>query len=242
LLAVSSVAGFAQERTIVGKVVEVLDGDTITVQDEQQKQHIIRLAGIDAPEVNQDHGKKARKYLSDLVLDKAVSVTTSKIDRTGEFVGKVLVYGRDVGLEMVMAGLAWHYKQYANEQNDRDRQIFEGAELHARKSRFNLWSSSRPTPPWEFRKEPSELPNVELRTLSAPVNPGSTATVPERAPTQQAVESKAPIGEILGNRNSKIYHWQGCPGYDKVAEKNRVMFKTRADAEAAGFRAAKNCN
>ena len=235
----------------MGKVVEVIDGDTMSVQDAQQKQHIVRLAGIDAPEINQDHGKKARKYLSELVLDKAVSVTTSKMDRTGEYVGRVLVYGRDVGLEMVMAGLAWHYKQYANEQDDRDRQLFEGAELHARKSRFNLWSSSRPTPPWEFRQEPSELPNVELRTLSAPAIPAASPTTAEstsgQVPARQPAASRPdletkPAGEILGNRNSKIYHWPGCPGYDKVAEKNRIMFKTRADAEAAGFRAAKNCN
>lgn len=233
-LAAASMNG--QERTIVGKVTEVIDGDTIVVADDQQKTYIIRLAGIDAPEINQDYGKKARKFLSDLVFEKNVTATTSKMDRNGEYVGKVLVYGRDIGLEMVIAGYAWHYKQYVNEQSDRDRQLFEAAEFHARKSRFNLWNASRPVAPWEFRKEPSEPPTVELRQLSVPASPPPTATEPAPA----AVPAAA-TGEILGNKNSKIYHWPGCPGYTKVAEQNRVMFKTRADAEAAGFRAAKNC-
>jgi len=40
----------AQPQTITGKVVGVSDGDTITVLDDQKRQHKIRLDGIDAPE------------------------------------------------------------------------------------------------------------------------------------------------------------------------------------------------
>jgi hypothetical protein len=46
---------------------------------------------------------------------------------------------------------------------------------------------------------------------------------------------------IRGNKRSMIYHWPGCPNYDDIAPNNRVYFKTRAEAEAAGYRAAKNC-
>jgi len=48
-------------------------------------------------------------------------------------------------------------------------------------------------------------------------------------------------GQIVGNKNSKIYHLTGCPGYGNVSERNRVTFKTVAEAEAAGYRKAKNC-
>jgi len=47
--------------------------------------------------------------------------------------------------------------------------------------------------------------------------------------------------KIKGNKNSKIYHWPGCPSYDKISEKNIIWFKTRQEAEAAGYRAARNC-
>ena len=262
ILLTAALTGLSQETTFSGKVVEVIDGDSVIVVDDKQERHLVRLAGADAPEQNQDFGKKSKKFLSDMVLEKAVSVSGSRIDRNGEFVGRVLVYGRDVSLEMVIAGYAWHYKQFTNEQTERDRQLFEGAELHARKSRFNLWSDSKPVPPWEFRHEPSE-PTVELRQMSKPSTPLQTLPVPGQPSNSQAsqpqtapvTEQKAatepapsipppaiiPDGEVLGNKNSKIYHWPGCPGYTKVADKNKVMFKTRVEAEAAGYRAAKNC-
>jgi hypothetical protein len=49
-------------------------------------------------------------------------------------------------------------------------------------------------------------------------------------------------GKIIGNKNSKIYHAPGCPGYNSVSAANRVKFKTEAEAEEAGYRKAKNCH
>jgi endonuclease YncB( thermonuclease family) len=40
----------AQADTLLGKVIHVQDGDTITVLDDTHTQHKIRLTGIDAPE------------------------------------------------------------------------------------------------------------------------------------------------------------------------------------------------
>src|SRR5262249_31188627 len=48
-------------------------------------------------------------------------------------------------------------------------------------------------------------------------------------------------GQIIGNKNSHIYHKPGCPGYDQVSEANRVTFGSEAEAERAGYRKAKNC-
>ena len=52
--------------TITGKVVAVADGDTITVLDDGNVQHKIRLAGIDAPEKAQPFENKTKKSLADL--------------------------------------------------------------------------------------------------------------------------------------------------------------------------------
>ena len=46
---------------------------------------------------------------------------------------------------------------------------------------------------------------------------------------------------IRGNANSRIFHWPGCPSYDKVSPKNRVEFSSVQEAEAAGYRLAGNC-
>jgi len=52
----------------------------------------------------------------------------------------------------------------------------------------------------------------------------------------------AVIGEIIGNRNTRVYYLPWCPGYDAVAEQNRVYFETPSEARAAGYRLARNCS
>ncbi len=44
--------------TLEGKVVRVVDGDTLVVLDSGNTQHRVRLAGIDTPERGQPYGKK----------------------------------------------------------------------------------------------------------------------------------------------------------------------------------------
>jgi endonuclease YncB( thermonuclease family) len=47
--------------------------------------------------------------------------------------------------------------------------------------------------------------------------------------------------EVVGNRRSMIYHALNCRGATAISEKNRVAFKTAAEAEAAGYRKARDC-
>jgi hypothetical protein len=48
--------------------------------------------------------------------------------------------------------------------------------------------------------------------------------------------------EIIGDKQSKTYYPNGCQPAKEIAEANKVMFKTPAEAEKAGFKAAKNCH
>lgn len=95
---------------LMGKVVGVSDGDTITVLDARQQTHKIRLSGIDAPEKAQPFGERAKQQLSDWVFQEQVQVIHDKVDRYGRIIGKVTKAGEDVNIQMVHAGLAWHYK------------------------------------------------------------------------------------------------------------------------------------
>ena len=45
----------------------------------------------------------------------------------------------------------------------------------------------------------------------------------------------------IGNKNTKVYHKRGCPGYKRVTPYAAVGFAKAEDAEAAGYRRAKNC-
>ncbi|MCO4319995.1 endonuclease [Aliidiomarina quisquiliarum] len=46
---------------------------------------------------------------------------------------------------------------------------------------------------------------------------------------------------FVGNRNSGIYFPRGCHWYDRISGENRVPFDSAQEAEAAGYRAARNC-
>ena len=54
--------------TIQGRVVNVTDGDTVTVLDADNKKYKVRLTGIDAPERRQAYREKSKEYLRKLVL------------------------------------------------------------------------------------------------------------------------------------------------------------------------------
>lgn len=152
ILALSISAG-AAANVLSGKVVAVTDGDTIKVLDAGKVEHVVRLAGIDAPEKKMPFGQRSKQHLSDLVYGKWVEVEGEKYDRYGRLVGKVLVNGIDANLAQVQAGMAWHYKQYEREQSASDRQAYAEAEVKATAGKRGLWVERSPVAPWDWRKE-----------------------------------------------------------------------------------------
>ncbi len=146
-------AGALNAATLQGKVIGVADGDTLTLLDAQKNQHKTRLQGIDAPEKAQAFGNKSKQSLHEMVHGKEVFVDVQKKDKYGRSVGKILVNQTDACLEQIKRGMAWHYKQYANEQSPEDRDVYAQAESTARAQSLGLWKDKSPTPPWAFRKQ-----------------------------------------------------------------------------------------
>src|SRR5262245_55784123 len=56
-----------------------------------------------------------------------------------------------------------------------------------------------------------------------------------------AGEAPASPGAVVGNRNSRAYHQPTCPSVRRMAERNRVEFRSAAKAEKAGYRRAGDC-
>ncbi len=125
--------------TFVGKVVRILDGDTVEVLDAQKRTHRTRLSGVDAPELKQPFGAKAKRVLSDLVAGETLTVEVRKRDRYDRLIGKLVLDGVDVNLALVRAGYAW-YRAFAGEQSPSDRTLYEAAETAARREGVGLWS------------------------------------------------------------------------------------------------------
>ena len=143
---------FSAWADFTGIVVKVSDGDTIQVQDDKGALHKVRLTGIDAPEKRQDYGLISRDNLSKSISFKPVTVKSKKIDRYGRELGVVIDGDKDVNLEQIRAGMAWHYKAYERDQSVRDRAIYSEAEKEARKFKYGLWNSDKQIPPWDYRK------------------------------------------------------------------------------------------
>jgi endonuclease YncB( thermonuclease family) len=165
LVAISSVATARyvpffspKPQSIIGRVVGVSDGDTIKVLDADNKQHKIRLYGIDAPEKAQDFGQAAKKRLSQYIFDKHVSVDIKNTDRYGRIVGVVYFEGsiensgftkHNINLQMVLDGMAWAYVSYLRSA---DKAMYVDAQKDAENVRVGIWSINNPTPPWSFRR------------------------------------------------------------------------------------------
>jgi endonuclease YncB( thermonuclease family) len=140
----------ASAQTVKGRVLSVEDGDKLLIMTETKQRVRIRIAGIDAPESRQPFSTAATDYLSRLVLGQQVAIEGTKRDRYGYTVGKVLIGERDVGLELIRAGYAWHFKRYEIEQSKVDRERYADAEQAARKKRRGLWQDASPVPPWDW--------------------------------------------------------------------------------------------
>jgi endonuclease YncB( thermonuclease family) len=135
-----------------GRVVSVTDGDTVRILSVDNTEYRVRLTGIDAPERGQAFGTASRDHLSSLIAGKTVFVESSKTDRYGRILGKILLDGRDISLEQVEAGYAWWYRYYADEQSPTDRRLYGAAEAAAQKARRGLWADPNPVNPYEWRR------------------------------------------------------------------------------------------
>ena len=143
-------SGLPVTTVITGTVTKVHDGDSIHVTPVGKKRVVIRLAAIDAPEIKQEHGIKARDYLRSMVMNRKVTVHCNKVDKYRRQICVVSLDDRDINLAMLTAGHAWHYTKYQNEQPGSHRRAYKKAESGARRQKIGLWQSE-PVPPWTYR-------------------------------------------------------------------------------------------
>ena len=145
LLAMRDTAG-APSRTyvVLGKVISITDGDTITILVNNRPAKI-RLAEIDAPEQHQAYGMKAKQYIGNLIFGKKVRVNVDDMDEYGHLLGRVYINKLDVNADLVEKGYAWANLQYAEDSN------LARLEVLARKNKRGLWAGPNPEPPWQWR-------------------------------------------------------------------------------------------
>jgi endonuclease YncB( thermonuclease family) len=155
------------------RVTWVSDGDTVWVQDSVGATHKVRLLGIDAPEICQDHGHVAKEALQQLLLDRYVVVQGQRLDDYGRLLARLYissetaiqpseqgrqgaqadtpaatgVNSQDVGRWMVQRGHAWSYRYRQNPGP------YVREEQRAREARSGLFSSGQAQRPRDFRRQ-----------------------------------------------------------------------------------------
>lgn len=149
LALLSALVKGAEPETLNGRMLSVYDGDTFTLVDADGKKHQIRLLAIDAPELRQAYGDKARKALRERIVDTDVRVEWSKKDRNGRILGDVYAKDAWINRELVKEGSAWCYRESGSTEAERELREVESV---ARDKRRGLWDDKAPIPPWEWRK------------------------------------------------------------------------------------------
>lgn len=139
-------SSFVLADTFICRCIKVYDGDTIEVKYEDEVMDL-RLDGIDCPEESQDFHKEAKQLTSNMVLGKDILVEIISSDQYGRYVSRITSGYKDLSLELVKSGLAWHYKRYSSDEN------LASAENAAKAKKKGIWSMAAPIPPWDFRQK-----------------------------------------------------------------------------------------
>jgi endonuclease YncB( thermonuclease family) len=173
LVALLTASWLVQAGTLTGRVVRVTDGDTLVVVDANYTQHRISLIGIVAPEYGQPFGSASRERLAAAVAGKFVVVEYARRDGSERIPGKVLLGNRDMNLEQLRAGLAWHDLERQYEQSRMDRAKYADAELDARRNKRGFWTERIPVQPrWQPPAQPKQLPGSQWIPDASRTNPG----------------------------------------------------------------------
>ncbi|MDR1276710.1 MAG: thermonuclease family protein [Candidatus Accumulibacter sp.] len=129
--------------SLVGRVVRVVDGDTIVVLDARNDRIRVGLVGVDAPERVQAYGEASRRSLANLCAGQPVAVYEMQENRYGYLFGKIYCAGVDATVEQVKLGMAW--------VQDQKSPLYK-LQKAAQSAKIGLWADSDPIPPWDYRE------------------------------------------------------------------------------------------
>jgi len=129
-----------------GKVIEVVDGNTLSIEVEGEGIMTFTLENIDCPEVQQQYGIEAKSFTEKLVNKKKVEVEYTGKDRWGNKLA-VVKFKKDKNLNEILLreGYAWAHPSANNE--------YKYMQSQAKAKKEGLWTIEDPEEPWVFRRQ-----------------------------------------------------------------------------------------
>jgi micrococcal nuclease len=147
---------FAWTGTAV--IVDVVKGDRAMVDTEANHKVLVRLAGIDAPELPLDRfhkgqplAEESRDHLAQLVKGKAVNMDILGTDPDKRPLVLLTLDSVLINAKMVEAGLAEAASETSETMPAKFKHRIENAEFKARQERLGIWSLTNYVRPVEFR-------------------------------------------------------------------------------------------
>ncbi|HEU0189335.1 MAG TPA: thermonuclease family protein [Gallionella sp.] len=178
-VALIALCPLASAAEFTGKVIAVLDGDTLLVIRDGHPVKV-RFAEIDAPEKAQPFGMASKKSLSEMVMGKQIKVVSRAVDDYGRLVAMVYIGKLNVNHEQVRRGMAWEYSRFHS-----NRELM-ALQHEAQQARRGLWAGADPVEPSQWRKQ----------------HPGAGAVpLPASVPSTPAPSSSVPTGQDCGKKH-----------------------------------------
>ncbi|MHB1134766.1 MAG: thermonuclease family protein [Chloroflexota bacterium] len=211
---------------LAGRVVDVVDGDTLKV-DLGGRTETVRVIGIDTPESVsprepvQCFGLEASARADELLRGRSVALTQDPSQDSRDQYGRLLAYvevaGQDFGLAMIADGYA---HEYTYDVPYRRQAEYRAAQRAAQGQRVGLWSSA----------------TCGGDTTAAAASTPTAAPAQGSAPPLSRLECP-PSHPVKGNvtATDRIYHVAGSSSYAGTVPE--ICFATPAAAAAAGFHA-----
>jgi endonuclease YncB( thermonuclease family) len=129
----------------------IVDGDSIRWNSMSGPVEY-RLASIDAPELSQPYGQRAKQYLQSIVAGKELTAYQTDVDQYGRRIAFFFAtrpghsdVAEEINAKMIADGYAWHAVKHSSNGN------LNSLESNARAAQLGLWEHMNPVPPWKFR-------------------------------------------------------------------------------------------
>lgn len=240
LLALIPLAGCAPDEAM-GRVVSVIDGDTIDVQLQEHDSRIqedlirVRIADVDCPEMDTMQGPTAKAYTakwlqSNLVyLDLDDKRGTDPYDR---WIAVIYLAGPDGSIDT-----AKNFNRMLVDANQACVWDFEDNEF----SPAEWWTEGIPAT--ACIKSDSSTSAGDWKGTSAAVSTGLFSGFGSDTSDQSSSSSYASSsGSFVGSVKSDKYHYPSCRWAEKINPSNEIWFSSPEDARAHGYVPCKVCS
>ncbi len=209
-------AGFENKQHLIEQVV---DGDTVIIEDNIR----VRLLGIDAPEMDQCFGEKAKKELTKLLLGQQVILEKDQTatDNYERLLRYVVLRNDNPEANDELINNVLVRKGYAKalyiKPNRRYLSLLQSSQAEAEKDKVGMWGTC------DYK----------------------VTTNPEREEDSAPFDKECVIKGSIGKSYEKSYFVPGCPNYKRVkvdSRKGEKWFCSVEEAEADGWVESASCS